>query len=357
MVCMKKIVITGGPRGGKTSILTELERRGFIGVPEAARAIIQEEQEKEKADARYTGMLPWNNLEVFQYVILGRQLKNEQEVAERFPNAKVMFLDRCVADGIGYLAEQEMDAPQALYEAVQSQNYTAVCLLEPLPYKQDAQRKETPEQAKRIHTYLCNTYEQLGFFTIHIPTFLNEKNPQEGIAKRVDYILEQLEGLATDVTREIEGKFDIPHNDVRQYLSQYHVTCVSQGEERNWTLYKDGGMVRLRENGEYIVTLKGPNTGGEVNNRWEHEQTIPEHVFTFLRGFYPETPTYTKTRETYAPIGDQSVTICLDIVDGLGEFVEIEAPTTQQVLLWKERLGIETDSISQSYVQLLGGKK
>ena len=38
-------VVTGGPGSGKTSLITELARRGFHTIPESGRAIIREEMD------------------------------------------------------------------------------------------------------------------------------------------------------------------------------------------------------------------------------------------------------------------------------------------------------------------------
>ena len=46
-------VVTGGPGAGKTSLITELSRRGFHTIPESGRAIIREEMQS-GGDA-----LPW----------------------------------------------------------------------------------------------------------------------------------------------------------------------------------------------------------------------------------------------------------------------------------------------------------
>ncbi|NIY98449.1 AAA family ATPase, partial [Salipiger sp. HF18] len=46
-------VVTGGPGVGKTSLITELARRGFHTNPESGRAIIREEM------ARGGDALPW----------------------------------------------------------------------------------------------------------------------------------------------------------------------------------------------------------------------------------------------------------------------------------------------------------
>lgn len=46
-------VVTGGPSAGKTSLITELTRRGFHTIPESGRAIIREEMQSGGA------ALPW----------------------------------------------------------------------------------------------------------------------------------------------------------------------------------------------------------------------------------------------------------------------------------------------------------
>ena len=46
-------VVTGGPGAGKTSLITELARRGFHTIPESGRAIIREEM------ASGGDALPW----------------------------------------------------------------------------------------------------------------------------------------------------------------------------------------------------------------------------------------------------------------------------------------------------------
>ena len=56
-----KFVITGGPGFGKTSLLKELEKKGYKVFHEAARAIIEEQ---EKLD---NPTLPWKNRIEFDY--------------------------------------------------------------------------------------------------------------------------------------------------------------------------------------------------------------------------------------------------------------------------------------------------
>ncbi|WP_434290434.1 AAA family ATPase [Celeribacter sp. SCSIO 80788] len=61
-------VVTGGPGAGKTSLITELARRGFHTVPESGRAIIREEI------ARGGDALPWADRMAYAERMLERDL-------------------------------------------------------------------------------------------------------------------------------------------------------------------------------------------------------------------------------------------------------------------------------------------
>ena len=89
----KFIVITGGPCSGKTTIIDALAGRGHTTVPEAATELIEDPGLE---DLR-------TNPREFQLQVLLRQLENEQRVLETASADSVVFLDRGVGDGFGYL--------------------------------------------------------------------------------------------------------------------------------------------------------------------------------------------------------------------------------------------------------------
>lgn len=62
-------VVTGGPGAGKTSLITELARRGFHTIPESGRAIIREEMQS-GGDA-----LPWADRMAYARRMLERDLR------------------------------------------------------------------------------------------------------------------------------------------------------------------------------------------------------------------------------------------------------------------------------------------
>ena len=66
------VVLSGGPGAGKTSVLAELEQRGFRCVAEVARQIIQEQ-------VRGGDALPWGNRERYCRLMLERSIDSYRE--------------------------------------------------------------------------------------------------------------------------------------------------------------------------------------------------------------------------------------------------------------------------------------
>lgn len=159
---MTKYVITGGPGIGKTTTLLELQRWGYETVPEAARTIIEEEQQKED------GTFPWTDLYGFQEKVVARQLALERAV-KKFP----VFCDRGLFDNIGYCRQGQINLPPLLEEHLSRSRYTKIFILEPLAnYQQDAQRREEPATARAVHNLIEQAYRDLGYEVISIPELL-----------------------------------------------------------------------------------------------------------------------------------------------------------------------------------------
>jgi len=125
--------------------------------------------------------------------------------------------------------------------------------------------------------------------------------------------------------------------------------------------------LRLREEtgaegSESVLTYKGPRLEGDSKVRTEHETEIeaPEELTATLEALgFESAATVEKKRERYAL---DSVTVTLDAVSGLGEFVEIEARVKEGGLeharevveKTAKRLGLEpAEQIETSYLELL----
>lgn len=343
---MKKYILTGGPGTGKTTTINELEKLGYAIVPESARSIIAEEKNKQK------GILPWTDLHEFQKLVLARQLRLENEaIASKHQK---IFHDRSLVDGIAYAEIGNATVPEELYRSIGRADYKRVFYLEQLPgYVQDKERKEDPELAERIHKKLYDVYDRLGFDIVKIPSC--------GIEERIEMILAETN---QHKNREIEKKYRVSHDLVRQAIKNYVVREGGIDQEQN-NLYDFqgiikglGGVLRVRRiNDQNILTVKGPSRSKIMHNKMEYNLPIPEIAASLIDNIFTKSVTYSKLREKYSPIGDASCTINLDFLLQLGEFVEIEAATENQVLLWENRLQIAQYAIKESYPQLVSTEK
>ena len=151
-----RAALIGGPCVGKSTLCEELGKRGYEIIPEAARQIIQEQQP--------AGILPWTNFSAFEELVLVRQLHLEDRIMTE--NA---ILDRGILDAIAYCKVGNAQVPQLLYGHQLRDRYTHTFLLEQLPYRQDAERKETPEQATTMHNAIAQAYRDYGYNLILIP--------------------------------------------------------------------------------------------------------------------------------------------------------------------------------------------
>src|SRR5690349_13094166 len=98
-------VITGGPGAGKTTVLRELEKRGFLCAPEVAREIIKE-QIHEGGSA-----LPWKDRQLFTELMLERSIDSYRQ---HTPAATLTFSDRGIPDSLSYACLIDLPNKQPL---------------------------------------------------------------------------------------------------------------------------------------------------------------------------------------------------------------------------------------------------
>ncbi len=117
--------------------------------------------------------------------------------------------------------------------------------------------------------------------------------------------------------------------------------------------------MRVRvENSKAVITYKGPKLEGRSKTRYEAETSIGDPSVAgdiFTRLGFQEVRRVEKERSLYELGG---ITICLDRVTGLGDFVEIEVLGEDREAAEKElfrvagELGI-TDFERRSYLEML----
>lgn len=161
--CERLHVITGGPGSGKTSLIEALARAGYAHTVEAGRAIIQDQL------AIDGPALPWRDPSAFAELMLSWELRSYR-MAEAM--AGPVFFDRGVTDLVGYLTLVGQPVPAHVTRAAERFRYNRrVFVAPPWPaiYVQDAERKQTPEEAVRTYEALVAAYSSCGYELVSLP--------------------------------------------------------------------------------------------------------------------------------------------------------------------------------------------
>lgn len=159
----KKIVLTGGPGTGKTSIIQLLEERNYTVLPEISREIILQAQ-KDGIDQLFL-----EKPLLFSKLLLEGRIKQYKKAEES--QADYIFIDRGIPDVVAYMDYFGSDYPSLFREVGELYPYDMVFVLPPWEaiYTHDNERYETFEQACQIHTYLLNSYNRSGYHPTEIP--------------------------------------------------------------------------------------------------------------------------------------------------------------------------------------------
>ena len=171
---VKRIVITGGPGFGKTSIINELEKRGYACNHEISRSIIKAQLEKGG------DILPWKNLEAFSRIIIEKRIE-QFDCSESF---EIAFFDRGIPDVIAYMIKANLELPSSYIKSLEEYNYSENIFITP-PWNDiflnDAERFENFEEACEAHFHIEKTYKDLGYKLVELPKI--------SVKERVDFIL------------------------------------------------------------------------------------------------------------------------------------------------------------------------
>jgi adenylate cyclase class 2 len=171
---------------------------------------------------------------------------------------------------------------------------------------------------------------------------------------------------------EIEVKTRADHLQIKEQLSvmgavfvgvQHHCDTYFNAPHRDFATTDEA--LRIRSvNGRSVMTYKGKKLDTLSKTREEFETEVDggtTQSILLALGFY-ESGIVRKTREVYKY---ENMTICLDKVEGLGEFMEVEIGAEsdieahrKQIFSFLEKFGIgEDNSIRTSYLEMVLEKK
>ena len=162
-------VITGGPSSGKTTVLEELAKLGYLIYPEAARIFIDKEIAKGKSLKEIR-----SDEAKFQREVLKMKIRVENSA----PKDKIVFFDRAIPDSIAYYQICGLNLKEVL-KFCQNKVYRKIFFLEQLPFDQDYARIEDNETIKKLNKLLKESYQDLGYEVINIPAMSVKERVQK----------------------------------------------------------------------------------------------------------------------------------------------------------------------------------
>ena len=157
------IILTGCSGGGKSSLLAELRRRGFVTYGEPGRELVREQLEI-GGDS-----MPWTNAERFLEITISRSIKNLLEAAQ---SDRIAFFDRGIIDQLTGYEGLGKEIPAALRTAAETFRYRETVFVVP-PwediYVNDAQRRHSFADALAMYQTCVSTYEEFGYRLVTVP--------------------------------------------------------------------------------------------------------------------------------------------------------------------------------------------
>ncbi|TLF44847.1 RNase adapter RapZ [Maribacter aurantiacus] len=181
----KRIVITGAPGTGKTSVIKSLEDSGYYCFHEIIRTMTLEAKKSQRSDSVLSNPIEFvDDSLAFNHTLLKGRLAQFQEAG----NLKndVLFYDRGTPDVLAYMDYFGQAYDVEFKEICKQYRYDQVFILPPWEeiYVQDNERLESYSQAVDLHIHLEETYRSLGYDI--------EEVPFGTVAERLNYIVKRI---------------------------------------------------------------------------------------------------------------------------------------------------------------------
>ncbi|MBW1296558.1 AAA family ATPase [Aquimarina litoralis] len=180
-----KIVITGGPSTGKTSIINQLNEDGFFCFPEFIRSITQEAKQGDDAmEITSNPIVSVADPHNFNLQLLKGRIDQYQDPSA--DDKKFSFYDRGIPDVLAYMDLFDQTYDETFTEACKTYRYDKIFLLPPWKdiYISDDERYESFDESQQVYQHLLATYSRFGYNCIEVP-FGNVKERSTFILQHV----------------------------------------------------------------------------------------------------------------------------------------------------------------------------
>jgi len=160
----KKIVITGGPGTGKSTVIVELEKQNYNCMHEISREVT--------LMARKNGIeqLFLKDPMLFSKMLLEGRVQQFKKAEKE--NSNIVFFDRGIPDVFAYMNYLGVEYPSIFVDKSNDNTYYNTVFIMP-PWKDiyitDNERYESFEQSLAIYNHLKIAYKSLGYKIIEVP--------------------------------------------------------------------------------------------------------------------------------------------------------------------------------------------
>jgi len=181
----KRIVITGGPSVGKTSLIESLKSLDYVCFPEVIREFTIEETENKTTENLKSNPIVFadDSLLFNQRLIAGRskQYKESQQL-----NSNYIFFDRGLPDVLAYMDFFDQTYDATFTKVCEEMPYDMVFILPPWEtiFALDGERYESYEELIQLNEFLTERYTHFG----NVPLVV----PKDSVDQRVQFILNKL---------------------------------------------------------------------------------------------------------------------------------------------------------------------
>lgn len=180
-----KIVITGGPSTGKTSVIEQLEKMGNHCLHEVIRTMtLKEKSEDKEVEMKSNPIISVDDPMQFNRMILNARIEQFNYADQN--KEDMVFFDRGIPDVLAYMDCFGQTYGSEFEDPSSSMRYDYIFLMPPWReiHVNDGERFESFEESLKIYGFLKEAYERYAYNVTIVP--------KGSIEERIDFILNHL---------------------------------------------------------------------------------------------------------------------------------------------------------------------